>query len=304
MISELGKISEWLKVNKLSLNVKKTHYIVFSGGKRPPNALDIKIDNQEISRVLKTKFLGVVVDSKLSWKEHIAYITGKIARGIGLISKARRYLNRDSLLSLYYYFIYPYLIYCNHVWGAAAKTHTRTLCTLHKCVVRIISGVKPRTYSDHLFKELNLLKFQDINTYLIGNLMFRVYNDDLVTFETWFEKSNSFHDYNTRQKDQYHIPSLKTKLGQSSLRFSGGYGYPFINLALQKKPANFPSQRRSNNLFYWEYFEMVITFLEDILFPSFPIHFQRCGKHVLFKVATLAPYPNSVISFAYQPRSP
>ena len=196
----------------------------FSEGVFPDSlkiALDIKIDNQEISQVLKTKFLGVAIDSKLSWKEHIAYITGKIARGIGVISKARRYLNRDSLLSLYYSFIYPYLIYCNHVWGAAAKTHTRTLCTLQKRVIRIISGVKPRTHSDHLFKELKLLKFQDINTYLIGKLMFKVYSDDLVIFETWFEKNNSFHDYNTRQKDQYHIPSFKTKLGQSSLRFSG-----------------------------------------------------------------------------------
>ena len=143
------------------------------------------------------------------------------------ISKARRYLNRDSLLSLYYSFIYPYLIYCNHVWGAAAKTHTRTLCTLQKRVIRIISGVKPRTHSDHLFKELKLLKFQDINTYLIGKLMFKVYIDDLVIFETWFEKNNSFHDYNTRQKDQYHIPSFKTKLGQSSLRFSGVFNMEF-----------------------------------------------------------------------------
>ena len=240
MTSELGEISEWLKVNKLSLNIKKTHYIVFSGGKRPPNALDIKIDNQEISRVLKTKFLGVVVDCKLSWKEHIAYITGKIARGIGVISKARRYHNRDSLLSLHYSFIYHYLIYCNHVWGAAAKTHTRTLCTLQKRVVRIISGVKPRTHSVHLFKELNLLKFQDINTYLIGKLMFKVYNDDLVIFETWFEKNNSFHDYNTRQKDQYHIPSFKTKLGQCSLRFSGATIWNSIyKLGITKEPSEF-----------------------------------------------------------------
>ena len=247
MTSELGKIFEWLKVNESSLNIKKTHYIVFSGGKghqmrwkRPPNALDIKIDNQKISRVLKTKFLGVVVDSKLSWKEHIAYITGKIARGIGVINKARRYLNRDSSLSLFYSFIYPYLIYCNHVWGAAAKTHTRTLCTLQKRAVRIISGVKPRTHSDPLFKELNLLKFQDINTYLIGKLMFRVYNDDLVTFQTWFEKNNSFHDYNTRQNDQYHIPGFKTKLGQSSLRFSGASIWNSIHkLGITKETSDF-----------------------------------------------------------------
>ena len=124
--------------------------------------------------------------------------------------------------------------------GAAAKTHTKTLYTLQKRVVRIISGVKPRSHSDPLFKELNLLQFQDINTYLIEKLMLRVYNDGLVTFETWFEKNNSFHDYNIRQKDQYHIPSCKTKLGQSSLRFSGATIWNSIHkLGITKETSEF-----------------------------------------------------------------
>ena len=75
--------------------------MLFSGGKRPPIDLNIEIDNQTISRVFKTKCFGVVVDSKLSWKEHISYITGNMARGIGIITKARKYLNKDSLLILY-----------------------------------------------------------------------------------------------------------------------------------------------------------------------------------------------------------
>ena len=184
MTSELAQISDWLKANKLSLNIKKTYYKVVSGGKRQPNDLNIKIDNQKISPVFKTKILGVVVDSNLSWKEHISYITGKIARGIGVITKARKYLNKDSLLILYYSFIYPHLIYCNHVWGAATKTHTRTLCTLQIRAVRIISGVKPRTHCDPLFRENNLLSLQDIHKYLIEKLMYRVYNNELVIFQS------------------------------------------------------------------------------------------------------------------------
>ena len=54
MTSELAQISDWLKANKLSLNIKKTHYMLFSGGKRPPNDLNIEIDNQKISPVFKT----------------------------------------------------------------------------------------------------------------------------------------------------------------------------------------------------------------------------------------------------------
>ena len=112
---ELIHISLWLKINKLSLNVTKTHYMVFTKS-RIIHDLNIKIDNESIDEIEKTKILGVIIDNKLNWKEHIAYIADKLSRGIGMIIKARHYLNKDALLSLYYGFIYPYLTYCNQVW--------------------------------------------------------------------------------------------------------------------------------------------------------------------------------------------
>ena len=102
---ELSHLATWLKANKLSLNVKKTHYMVFSN-KRIPAKIDLMIDNERIGETCKTKFLGVIIDNKLTWKDHINYISGKSARGIGVIIKARKYLNKDTLLSLYYSFIY------------------------------------------------------------------------------------------------------------------------------------------------------------------------------------------------------
>ena len=68
---ELENISLWLKLNELSLNTKKTHFIMFHTGKSTMSIPDITIDNQPIDKVEKTKFLGVVIDSKLSWKKTI-----------------------------------------------------------------------------------------------------------------------------------------------------------------------------------------------------------------------------------------
>ena len=76
---ELNNIAEWLKVNKLSLNVKKPHYMVFSGinssRSTATHTKNLKIDGEEISEVSKTKFLGVIIDNKLKWQHHIAYIS-------------------------------------------------------------------------------------------------------------------------------------------------------------------------------------------------------------------------------------
>ena len=80
----------WLKINELSLNVSKTHYIIFTRKKKTGNALNIRIENQFIHEVYKTKFLGVIIDKKLTWKENILYISDKISRGIGMIIKAKK----------------------------------------------------------------------------------------------------------------------------------------------------------------------------------------------------------------------
>ena len=131
----------------------------------------------------------MIIDNKLSWKDHIAYISGKITRGIGIILTARKYLLKESLISLYYSFIYPYMIYYNPVWGLACKTHLDCLIKLQKRVIRIIAGVHPRSDTEPLFPKLNLLKCEDINSYLIGRLMFRIRNNEMPIFSKFFYKA-------------------------------------------------------------------------------------------------------------------
>ena len=63
--------------------------------------ITIEIDKQLIICVTKTKFLGVIIDNRISWKEHISYVCGKVAKGIGIISKVRKYVNKSTLLELY-----------------------------------------------------------------------------------------------------------------------------------------------------------------------------------------------------------
>ena len=79
--------------------------------------LNIKIDGQSIAEVQDTKFLGVYIDNKLSWKKHISHLASKFFIGMGMIKKARHYLNKNGLIALYCPFVYPYFIYFNHIWG-------------------------------------------------------------------------------------------------------------------------------------------------------------------------------------------
>ena len=67
---ELNENAKWLKVNKLTLNVDKTQCMLFTR-KRCKTKLNTKIKNSSITQVTKTKFLGIIIDEKLNWKDHI-----------------------------------------------------------------------------------------------------------------------------------------------------------------------------------------------------------------------------------------
>ena len=132
MNDELDKIQSWLNCNKLSLNVLKTHFMIFTPRNKCIDCTHLRINDTSIQSVYVTKFLGVLIDSKLNWKNHIDYICKKIAKRIGILLKARKKLHRSSLISLYYSFAYPYLIYCNHVWGHSYKTNLEPIVLMQK----------------------------------------------------------------------------------------------------------------------------------------------------------------------------
>ena len=127
---EIDKIYSWVKANKLSLNVDKTSFMLFTPKCFPRNMNDLLINGSRISEVNETIFLGVIIDNKLNWSPHIMYISKKMAKGIGIILKARKFFNNETLFSLYYTFVYPYLNYCIHVWGKTYDNHLRHLLVL------------------------------------------------------------------------------------------------------------------------------------------------------------------------------
>ena len=90
MNSDLSKIPTWLKVNKLTLNVKKAKYML--SGSRPklellPHNFTVEVNNVPIERVTVYKSLGVSIDENLLWKTHIDEISKKISAGLSVLKR-------------------------------------------------------------------------------------------------------------------------------------------------------------------------------------------------------------------------
>ena len=219
---ELVGICEWLKVNKLSLNVGKTKFMLFTKKRKYTHNIDIKIEGQSIAETENTKFLGVIIDRQLNWKAHISHIAGKVSRGIGILIKAKYLLNKDALISLYYSFVYSYITYCCHVWGNAYPTNLRRLIVLQKKAVRIITNVKAKAHTAPLFAQLNFVKVADINKYLVGKFMYRYHHGKVPDiFNDMFVYNYDVHLYRTRTANSMHVPRVRSNLGKSGIQYNG-----------------------------------------------------------------------------------
>ena len=142
--NELLKVSEWLNANKLTLIAKKSNYVIF----RPYQSklgysVNIKMFDNSTHAFTSleckeyVKYLGILLDSKMSWKFHIEYVAFKISKIIGVIVRlSTSFLS--VLLNIYSSLIFPYLSYGLAAWGQAAKTHLQKLLVLQKRVLRLL----------------------------------------------------------------------------------------------------------------------------------------------------------------------
>ena len=162
--NELLKVSEWLNANKLTLNAKKSNYVIFRPYQRKLGySVNIKMFDNSTHTFTSLeckehgKYLGILLDSNLSWKFHIEYVALKISKIIGVIARLRHFVPFCTLLNIYSSLIFPYLSYGLAAWGQAAKTHLLKLLVLQKRVLRLMYFFEPRAHAVSLFITSNIL---------------------------------------------------------------------------------------------------------------------------------------------------
>ena len=159
MEREFEKVLTWLATNRLIINLKKTHLMVFTNRKRPQE-ISLKVKDSLITETTESKFLGVIVDNKLSWASHIKYISNKISKSLSIIRYLRYSFPTKILKSLYMSLVLPYISYCNIIWCSAFKTVLNPVLILQKKCIRTITKSDFLAHTKPLFKSSQLL---DIN---------------------------------------------------------------------------------------------------------------------------------------------
>ena len=111
-------VCEWLNKNKLTLNLKKSNYVIFhSHQKKLDYQVELKMFDNHSNNLINIeckefiKYLGVIVDGNLTWKYHIDNIASKISKKIGIITRVRYFVPLSTLQNIYRCLILPYITY-------------------------------------------------------------------------------------------------------------------------------------------------------------------------------------------------
>jgi hypothetical protein len=218
---ELKLISDWFKANKMSLNIGKSNYILFSSNRKLilQSEETILIDNMKVPRVASVKFLGVFIDQHVGWSEHLTHISAKVAKSIGVITRISAHLPNKILLSLYYSLVYPYLSYGNLVWASNYKTKLKRLLILQKRIVRVLARAPFNSHTSALFQDLGILKIEQINIYQVGEFMHRYTHNQLPNaFCNYFKYISDQHPHDTRNKgNKYLVDFSRTNIRKFSI---------------------------------------------------------------------------------------
>ena len=163
---QLNKLYQWLADNSLTMNIEKTKYMIFS----PKNNIvihnSLKINDIELERVTYTKFLGVIVDQNLTWKEHVNLISKKINSGLFVLNRIKSMFPHRALRTLYLSLIHCHLIYGILAWGNSI--YVNKLFLLQKRAMRTINNMPYRSHTDPLFRKEKILKIKDIYNWQVS----------------------------------------------------------------------------------------------------------------------------------------
>jgi hypothetical protein len=162
--NDLQNISDWFRLNKLSLNISKTKFIIFDTKnklqKHSSINFEIKLNSINITRVTETKFLGVTLKDNLTWISHINEKCKKISQTLALLKRLKHEVPLRTLKTIYSSLIEPHMIYAITAWGSLSSSYKR-LILLQKRALRIINKAKYSSHTEPLFKSSEILKIND-----------------------------------------------------------------------------------------------------------------------------------------------
>ena len=225
MKAEANAFYTWLIVNKLTLNSKKTKFMIFTNKTYSPKQLKkfrLNINKRNIEQITEFRYLGVILDNKLSWKQHISFLQTKLSQASGMFYKNRTFLPLHALKLIYNSLVDSYLRCGIVAWGTAAKYHKDKLQILQNKIVKSMLWPRQKESLGLFYKDLKLLNIEDLFILETAKLMHDIrYGYNPPAFDQLIPIATHTHSTRHRQNAHFDLMRPRTELGKKSIRYTG-----------------------------------------------------------------------------------
>ena len=223
--SELENVNDFFKANKLKLNAKKTKMVCFRKKNKTVdfNTVQIILDGTNLKFEEEASFLGIHLDSHITWENHCNRVANKIAKNSSVINRVKKMLPPDSLKMLYNSLILPHIQYGLAVWGRSNSQNKKRINSIQKQIVRTISKSYLKSHTEPRMKALGILKLEDIYKQQCSTLVYDVLNDQCPeNIKNLIQLATTKDEHALRGKEKNPLdlvkPNFKTKTGRGSFK--------------------------------------------------------------------------------------
>ena len=241
IMMDLQKISKWLDLNKLCLNITKSKFMLFHMPQRITPQLHLNIKGSPIENVNEFNFLGLTLDCNLNFKPHTKFIAAKISRVIGVTPTKNfpAYLLRMIYNSL----ILPHLNYSLLAWG----TQCPNIELLQKKAVRVVNFKSPVAHNEPILKGMNQLKLLTciLANYLLLKLYYKLYRNKLPAYFENFLPEYGDSQHNLRN-NCIRLLAIRCEFGKLNAKYQMHFRLP--ELANLSNPPLYPNINIDNDV--------------------------------------------------------
>lgn len=221
MENDLKIINEWLELNNMRLNVKKTNFIIFQTSTIPNEGFCcVEFQNKQILRVQETCYLGLYIDTRLKWQKQINHIKSKIAPLIGVLRRVGYFINENVKNSIYNSYVLSSLLYLLPIWGAACNSRLDELEIVQKAALKSLYSQRTDHASLDLFSP-NRLPIHKLKEYEFLLTIYKIENDMLKSNNV-FVRNFNVSGRHTRNAKDFRLPKYSFNITRNSV-FYGGF---------------------------------------------------------------------------------
>ena len=233
------------------LNSSKTELLLLRPkGKRCNTRLTLKIKSKRIFPSNKVKYLGILLDSRLSWRSHLAELAKKNSKANGLLSRIRHSVDFETIRSLYYSLFHSHMTYGCLAWGLACKKELNRISGLQQQALRLITFSDHSTPTSEIFSRTDILKLEDVITLNLCLFIHDWHHKRLPSaFDDFFLIYSSNKVTRSNKVSKLSIPITKTEMyGHNNMKHKGAVMYNQLrdrNISISSSRSAYRNEIRS-----------------------------------------------------------